>query len=88
MKCDNVVILKRFLRAAAGGKRAHICLGEGRLVLVCVGYVLLSFSSMYVCVICTSITIVLEWWPKEHTCVSLLLFFRLQTRYVNFMEKC
>lgn len=42
---------------------------------------------MCCCIICTSITIVLEWWPEEHTCVGLLLFIRLQTRYVYFREK-
>lgn len=50
------------------------------------------FLSMYVLCwfICTSITIVLVWWPKEHTSVSLLLFFRSYTKRDMLLscEKC
>lgn len=51
------------MRAAAGGKRAHI-FGEGRLVLVCVLITCLSFS-FYVCVVLVHLYI-------DNDCVSVV----------------
>lgn len=73
--------------AAAGSKRAHFLERGAWFWSVCV-YLFVFY--VFCWFICTSITIVLVWWPKEHTSVSLLLFFRSYTKRDMLIscEKC